>query len=49
VVRAADFSSKGITLWGYIYGQTWMPNMGLMQSDGTMRPAMAWLQRFLGR
>jgi endo-1,4-beta-xylanase len=40
---------KGITLWGYIYGQTWMTNTGLMQSDGTMRSAMAWLQSFLGR
>lgn len=40
---------KGITLWGYIYGQTWMTNTGLMQSDGTMRPAMSWLQSFLGR
>ena len=40
---------KGITLWGYVYGQTWMPNTGLIQSDGTMRPAMAWLQSFLGR
>ena len=40
---------KGITLWGYIYGQTWMANTGLMQSDGAMRPAMSWLQSFLGR
>lgn len=40
---------KGITLWGYIYGQTWQANTGLMQSDGTMRPAMTWLQSFLGR
>jgi endo-1,4-beta-xylanase len=39
---------KGITLWGYIYGQTWLADTGLMQSDGTMRPAMSWLQSFLG-
>lgn len=40
---------KGITLWGYIYGQTWLADTGLMQTDGTMRPAMSWLQSFLGR
>jgi len=40
---------KGITLWGYIYGQTWLTDTGLMQSDGTMRPAMSWLRSFLGR
>ena len=34
---------KGITLWGYIVGRTWQTNSGLMNSDGTMRPAMQWL------
>jgi endo-1,4-beta-xylanase len=40
---------KGITLWGYVVGATWESNSGLMQSSGTMRPAMSWLMDFLGR
>ena len=40
---------KGITYWGYIVGSTWESNTGLMQSSGTMRPAMTWLMDFLGR
>ncbi len=40
---------KGITYWGYIVGSTWETNTGLMQSDGTERPAMTWLMKFLGR
>ena len=40
---------KGITLWGYVFGSTWQANTGLIQSDGTKRPAMTWLMDFLGR
>ena len=40
---------KGITLWGYVYGSTWMTNTGLVLDDGTMRPAMSWLMNYLGR
>jgi endo-1,4-beta-xylanase len=40
---------KGITIWGYIVGSTWVSNSGLMTSSGTMRPAMTWLMDFLGR
>ncbi|WP_437307174.1 endo-1,4-beta-xylanase [Sorangium sp. So ce388] len=40
---------KGITLWGYVVGSTWLENTGLLHPDGTMRPAMAWLMDFLGR
>jgi endo-1,4-beta-xylanase len=40
---------KGITLWGYVFGSTWVTNSGLIQSDGTPRPAMTWLMSFLGR
>ncbi len=41
---------KGITIWGWIYGQTWSqaPNSGLIRS-GTARPAMTWLMQQLGR
>ncbi len=40
---------KGITLWGYVSGSTWLTNSGLMSSSGQQRPAMAWLMDFLGR
>jgi endo-1,4-beta-xylanase len=40
---------RGITLWGYVSGATWLPNSGLMSSTGQMRPAMSWLMTYLGR
>lgn len=40
---------KGITIWGYIVGATWVKNTGIMQSSDTMRPAMTWLMDFLKR
>ena len=40
---------KGVTIWGYIVGATWQNNTGIMQSGGTMRPAMTWLMDFLKR
>jgi endo-1,4-beta-xylanase len=44
-----DDNVKGITVWGYIVGQTWLANSGLMTSSGQMRPAMTWLKDFLHR
>jgi endo-1,4-beta-xylanase len=44
-----DGNIKGITLWGYVVGSTWQTNTGLVNADGTMRPAMSWLMSFLGR
>ena len=44
-----DSNVKGITIWGYIVGQTWLDNTGLMTSSGQMRPAMVWLKDFLHR
>ncbi len=38
----------GITLWGWIYGSTWVPNSGLIR-NGTPRPAMTWLMEQLDR
>jgi endo-1,4-beta-xylanase len=38
---------EGITLWGYIVGQTWVSNSGLMTTSGQMRPAMTWLMGYL--
>lgn len=43
-----DDNVKGITLWGYITGNTWKANTGIMSSSGTMRPAMTWLLDYLG-
>ena len=40
---------KGITLWGYVSGSTWLANSGLMSSGGQQRPAMQWLMDFLDR
>lgn len=38
----------GITLWGYIYGQTWTTNgnSGIIK-NGADRPAMTWLKQYL--
>jgi GH35 family endo-1,4-beta-xylanase len=42
-------SVVGITLWGYVVGSTWVNGSGLIQSNGTPRPAMTWLMDYLGR
>lgn len=43
----ADYCA-GITLWGYIYGKTWVPdgNSGIIK-DGKDRPAMTWLRQYM--
>jgi endo-1,4-beta-xylanase len=38
---------RGITLWGYISGTTWLPNTGLMSAAGAPRPALTWLLSYL--
>lgn len=38
---------KGITLWGYIEGQTWASNTHLISSSGVERPALTWLKQYL--
>lgn len=40
-------SVKGVTLWGYISGQTWLANTGIVNSDGSERAAMTWLKGYL--
>jgi GH35 family endo-1,4-beta-xylanase len=42
-------SVAGITLWGYVVGSTWVNGSGLIQSNGTPRPAMTWLMDYLDR
>jgi endo-1,4-beta-xylanase len=40
-------SVKGITLWGYIVGQTWRDGTGIVNSNGTERSAMVWLKSYV--
>ena len=39
-------SVKGVTLWGYIQGQTWKTNAYLLRYDNTERPALTWLMQY---
>ncbi len=36
----------GVTLWGYIVGQTWRDGTGLITSSGQERPALQWLKQY---
>lgn len=36
----------GVTLWGYIYGKTWIDHSGIIK-DGKDRPAMTWLREYM--
>jgi GH35 family endo-1,4-beta-xylanase len=38
---------KGITLWGYVFGRTWVDGSGLIYDNGAPRPAMTWLMDYL--
>ena len=38
---------KGVTLWGYIEGQTWRAGTGILNSNGTERAAMTWLKGYI--
>ena len=40
-------SVKGITLWGYIVGETWRDGTGLISSGGVERPALTWMKGFV--
>jgi GH35 family endo-1,4-beta-xylanase len=42
-------SVAGVTLWGYVVGSTWVNGSGLINTNGTRRPAMNWLMNYLGR
>lgn len=33
----------GITYWGYVVGRTWRNGTGLLNTNGTERPALTWL------
>jgi endo-1,4-beta-xylanase len=38
---------KGITMWGYITGQTWKDGTGIVDAGGHERQAMTWLKSYL--
>ncbi len=42
---------KGITIWGWVVGQTWSmaPDSGLITSSGSKRPAFTWLLQQIGK
>jgi endo-1,4-beta-xylanase len=40
-------SVNGVTLWGYKQGQILKQNAYLVKSDGSERPALAWLKNFV--
>lgn len=37
----------GITYWGYLVGATWKNGTGLLNTNGTERPALTWLKDFV--
>lgn len=38
---------KGMTLWGYMQGYVWRTEAYLIRSNGTERPAMAWMRIYV--
>lgn len=45
VMWEADYVA-GVTLWGYIYGSTWVDYSGLIR-NGIERPALKWLRDYM--
>jgi endo-1,4-beta-xylanase len=38
---------RGITVWGYVEGSTWITGSGLLTASGTERPSMTWLANYM--
>ena len=38
----------GITIWGYVYGATWIDHSGIIRDNGGDRAAMKWLKEYFG-
>ncbi len=38
---------KGITMWGYVQGDMWQTNAYLVRTNGTERPAIQWLRKYM--
>lgn len=45
IMWEADYVA-GVTLWGYIYGSTWVDHSGLIK-NGVERPALQWLREYM--
>ena len=45
VMWEADYCA-GVTIWGYVYGATWVDHSGLYK-NGSERPAMTWLKTYM--
>lgn len=41
-------SVAGITHWGHLEGDVWQDHSHLIESDGSLRPSMEWIQCYLG-
>ena len=39
-------SMLGITHWGYLQNNVWQPNIYLVRNDGSLRPALTWIDCF---
>lgn len=39
----SNSSVLGVTHWGYLQGNTWQPNAHLVRADGSLRPALGWI------
>lgn len=39
----------GVTYWGYVVGSTWRTGTGLLNTNGTERPALTWLVDFVNK
>jgi len=37
---------EGVTVWGFLFGRTFLPSSGLLFPDGRERPALTWLRQF---
>jgi GH35 family endo-1,4-beta-xylanase len=45
IMWEADYVA-GVTIWGYIYGSTWLDYTGLIK-NGVERPALKWLREYM--
>ncbi|MBN2173160.1 MAG: endo-1,4-beta-xylanase, partial [Bacteroidales bacterium] len=45
IMWEADYVA-GVTIWGYIYGSTWLDYSGLIK-NGVERPALEWLREYM--
>ena len=44
-----DTHVAGVTFWDFKQGHTWLPYTYLIRRDGTARPALVWLKKYLAK